>query len=137
MSDLIAKITFNEEPLSPINQYAVRVMKRLVNGILIPFGMMYLPQKFTLYKKRFRTHAEKTLTIDAIYEGPIKVVIRYYFSSKRKKDIKNAGKLELDALNDLLYKDDDQITATQEEKFYDKNNPRIELEFYKHTTNGF
>ena len=56
------------------------------------------------------------------------ITIALYFGDKRKRDIDNYHKLSLDALSGIVYEDDSQIQRMVVEKFYDKENPRIEIE---------
>jgi len=59
---------------------------------------------------------------------PVSVTIALYFGDKRARDIDNYHKLSLDALSGIVYADDSQIQKMTVEKFYDKENPRIEIE---------
>src|SRR3990167_5728022 len=56
------------------------------------------------------------------------IEVRLYFGDKRKRDIDNYHKLSLDSLTGIVYEDDSQIQKMTVEKFYDKENPRIEIE---------
>lgn len=60
-------------------------------------------------------------------EGMLEVDVTIHFSTKRKYDIDNYGKLLLDSLTGICYLDDSQIQKMTVEKFYDKKNPRIEI----------
>jgi crossover junction endodeoxyribonuclease RusA len=64
-------------------------------------------------------------------EREIEIDIELYFKDKRKKDIDNFGKILLDALTGIVWKDDSQIYRMTVEKFIDKDNPRIILEVYE------
>ena len=59
--------------------------------------------------------------------GDVTVHIKLYFGDKRRRDIDNYGKLLLDSLSGVIYEDDIQIQKMTVEKFYDKENPRIEI----------
>jgi crossover junction endodeoxyribonuclease RusA len=61
-------------------------------------------------------------------QNAILLEIRLYFGDKRKRDIDNYHKLSLDALSGIVYEDDSQIQRMVVEKFYDKENPRIEID---------
>lgn len=63
------------------------------------------------------------------YQNSIFAQIRLYFGDKRRRDIDNYHKLSLDALTGIAWEDDSQIQRMIIEKFYDKENPRIEIEF--------
>lgn len=57
----------------------------------------------------------------------IEIFIKIYFGTKRKYDWDNFHKLSQDSLNGIVWEDDSQITKATVEKFYDKENPRIEI----------
>jgi len=57
----------------------------------------------------------------------LSVDIKLYFGTKRKYDWDNFHKLSMDALTGIIWEDDSQIQRATVEKFYDKENPRIEL----------
>jgi crossover junction endodeoxyribonuclease RusA len=61
------------------------------------------------------------------YEWKITVYIKLYFWDKRKRDCDNYSKLILDSLSWIIWNDDKQIYKLTTEKFYDKDNPRAEL----------
>lgn len=63
-------------------------------------------------------------------KGLIKIRAYLYFWDKRKRDIDNYNKLWLDALSWIIYEDDKQVIELHIIKWYDKENPRIELEIY-------
>lgn len=67
----------------------------------------------------------------SIQEGPIGVISYWTFGTKRRKDLQNCGKLEYDALNGIIYNDDDQILFEAKTKLYKKNKPSISLEIYQ------
>ena len=60
-------------------------------------------------------------------KGDIKMKVYLYFGTKRKCDIDNFNKILYDALTGILWEDDSQIQEVLTRKFYDKENPRIEL----------
>ena len=62
--------------------------------------------------------------------GSVKLTVELYFGDKRIRDIDNYNKLLLDACSGLLFIDDKQITELTIKKFYDKENPRIEILLY-------
>lgn len=64
-------------------------------------------------------------------EGELEVAIKIYFGTKRKVDWDNYHKLSMDALNKTVWVDDSQISKATVEKFYDKENPRIELKIWQ------
>ena len=64
-----------------------------------------------------------------VLENDIELVIKLYFGDLRRRDIDNYHKLSLDSMSWLIYNDDVQIKRMVVEKYYDKQNPRIEVEF--------
>ena len=66
-------------------------------------------------------------------ENTLELGIKLYFNDRRQRDWDNYHKLSMDALNHNVWLDDVQILKATVEKFYDKENPRIEilLEEYK------
>lgn len=62
---------------------------------------------------------------------PLFVFINLYFDSKRKHDIDNYNKLILDSLTGIVWLDDGQIESACINKYYDKENPRIEIKVQK------
>lgn len=62
--------------------------------------------------------------------GLIGMMVSLYFGNKRKNDIDNFNKIVYDALTGLVWVDDSQIEWVRTQKYYDKENPRVELEIY-------
>jgi crossover junction endodeoxyribonuclease RusA len=54
--------------------------------------------------------------------------VRFFFKTKRKRDLDNQNKLILDALSGIVYEDDSQIDALHLYRRYDAANPRIEID---------
>jgi len=125
---LLAKIYHYEEPISPINQYKARAIR--VRGRWL--GTIFMPSKFTKYQERFKKNAKTQLPPKLIpYDGDIRAEADFFFGTRRKKDLPNGGKLELDALNKLVYIDDSQIKEFYTRSFYDKASPGIVIRIYK------
>lgn len=90
---------------------------------------MYVDSKFNDYKDAF------TAAVKEQYDGPlygcaIRIVAEFRFGTKRRKDLSNAGKLEFDALNGIIYVDDSQISTITSKKTYSKESPGITLQVY-------
>lgn len=107
--------------------------------------IMYDPKESKEYKQYValiaKQHAPKTLL-----EGPLSVRLKIYrqipkSTTKKdralyieglkrpvvKADIDNYSKSVLDAINNIIYKDDSQIVDLYASKFY-SDNPRVEIE---------
>lgn len=132
MDNLIATLVFPGEPISPVNQYKARAVKMGHKWT----AMMYMDSKFNKHKDNFIEYVKKYKAEHDLqtYAGPVKVVAEFYFGTKRRKDLPNAGKLEWDALNELIWEDDSQILKLETEKRYDKENPRVEIKIYQFTS---
>jgi crossover junction endodeoxyribonuclease RusA len=63
-----------------------------------------------------------------MYQGDLEVKIELWFNDKRKRDVDNFNKLILDAGTGILWEDDSQIRILTISKYYNKDNPRVELE---------
>lgn len=63
-----------------------------------------------------------------VLTSKLSIHIRTYHGTKRKSDWDNFHKLSMDSLTGIVYEDDSQIVRATVEKFYDKDNPRIEIE---------
>lgn len=66
-----------------------------------------------------------------ILEGDLSVEIHLYFPDKRKRDWDNYHKLSMDAMEDIVYKDDNQIQKALVIKTWDNVHPRIEIKIQK------
>ncbi len=57
-----------------------------------------------------------------------KVDMQVFFPDKRRRDLDNVEKELFDSLAKALHFDDKQIVDKRSQKFYDKSNPRVEVE---------
>src|SRR4051812_13042738 len=57
----------------------------------------------------------------------LKVLVRFFFGTKRKADLDNFNKLWQDALSGVVYEDDSQIAELHLYRDYDKQRPRISM----------
>ena len=60
--------------------------------------------------------------------GTIELHIDLFYGDKRKRDIDAHLKILLDAMSEIVYEDDSQVTKMTVQKFYDKQNPRTQIE---------
>ena len=61
------------------------------------------------------------------HEGTVHLKINLYFPDKRRRDVDGPLKAILDAMNNLIYKDDSQVFRILVDKDIDRDNPRIEI----------
>lgn len=90
--------------------------------------IIYMSKEAKQLKKDYQWEA-KSQWHKPIILTDLEIYIKLYFKDNRRRDIDNYHKLSLDALSGIVYTDDKQIKKMTVEKFIDKENPRIELEF--------
>jgi Holliday junction resolvase RusA-like endonuclease len=122
---LIAKIVINEEAKNPNNAY----FRSANTGK--GFKGMFMKKEYKEYKDRIIKLAKEVMKKRECFSGPVKIIARWTFGTLRRKDVQNCGKLEFDALNEIVYDDDSQIQEIHSYKFYKKNEPCIEIEVYE------
>lgn len=91
------------------------------------FPSLYLSKLGKDLKEDYQRQIKKQYK-DKPLKEELSIVIRTYHGTKRKSDWDNFHKLSMDSLTGLVYEDDGQIVKATVEKFYDKDNPRIEIE---------
>ena len=132
------KITIPIEPVEQARPRAVR-MRRGVR--------LYDPAKVKKYKDQLAARVRQLLPIDEpLTTGPLDVRLKFYRHiqqsiSKKERELRLSGahrptvkpdtdnyiKSTLDALNGLLWSDDNQIVDLSASKFY-SDSPRVEIE---------
>lgn len=55
----------------------------------------------------------------------------FFFPNRRRRDSHNSMKILLDALEKILYEDDQFVLPRVQEVLLDRENPRLELNIYK------
>lgn len=89
--------------------------------------------------RRFLTPEGKALKLDYAYQikqqwkdkpfsATVSVNIDVYFPKKNRRDLDNVLKAVLDSLTGFLWDDDSQIEQIIAARYYDKENPRVEVE---------
>ena len=108
------------------------------------FVRVYTPKKTTDYETLIKFSAQEVAPKELL-EGPVTMEIEAHLPipkamSKKKRalikshdlrpitrpDIDNYAKIVLDALNDIIYKDDNQVVSLNIRKFYSEK-PRMEI----------
>lgn len=91
----------------------------------------YTPARIKSWQECVQIHAinarnlhTKELPDDVFESSEFEVHIQFYRKDKRRVDLDNMSKAILDALNNVMWDDDKQVTKLTLEKFYDKENPR-------------
>ena len=114
----IFKFTFKGEPKTKSNSYFAGKGKFYVRKANKQYEDSLKRKIKNIAKKKKHEPTSK----------PVKVVIRYYLGSKRRKDLQNLPKTTCDAMNKIVYEDDSQIVMLVITKHYSKINPRVEVE---------
>jgi Holliday junction resolvase RusA-like endonuclease len=89
-------------------------------------GMRILSSKAKALKEDYMWQAKSQYKNKPLIEE-LEIDIKIYFGTKRKYDWDNFHKLSMDSLTGIIWEDDSQIQKATVEKFYDKENPRIDL----------
>jgi Holliday junction resolvase RusA-like endonuclease len=111
-----ALIVLNGNPISTNNCYKnVRVNIRI------------LSDKARTLKEDYQWQLKKQWKYEPLDE-PLEISIKIYFGTKRNYDWDNFHKLSMDSLTGIVWVDDSLIQKATVQKFYDKENPRIEIE---------
>lgn len=92
-------------------------------------GRLYLPKTYLAYRDLVAMH------LRAAYRGPpeagpIRVVLGFYRSTKRRADIDNLAKTVLDAGTSIVWDDDSQILDLRAQISY-RANPSVEILAYR------
>lgn len=91
------------------------------------YPTVYLSKKGKDLKKDYRKQAKAQWKGEPLTED-LEIGIKIYFGTKRKSDWDNFHKLSMDALEGVVFENDNQIRKATVELGYDKENPRIEVE---------
>lgn len=124
-------------PGKPLGKQRARVLQN---------GITYTPKETVNYETLVKEIYWNKYSTEKPLEGPVKATITAYMpipksTSKKKKalmlerkilptkkpDWDNIGKIVTDALNEIAYHDDKQITSCTVEKYY-SNQPRVQVE---------
>ena len=88
---------------------------------------VYMTPEGKALKQSYQIQAKYSLGNTKPFTGQIAMLVKLYFGDKRSRDIDNYNKILLDSLTGIAYLDDKQIFGLAIEKYYDKQNPRIEI----------
>ena len=117
--NLIFEMIFHEECKNPNNAY-----------FRSKSGGMFMKSDYRAYSDRVKMSA-KLLRRKAPSDKPIHIEAIYCMGTKRRKDLTNCGKLEIDALNGIVFNDDSQIVSYSCRKTYKKNEPYFHFKVYE------
>ncbi len=120
--DDMTKLILKGEPKSTNHVYATMCRGNFPNR--------YMTAKGKELKESYQWQA-KSQWRESPTPNPVELDVKLYFGTKRKQDIDNYNKILYDALTGIVWVDDSQIKKVLTEKFYDKENPRVELEIIR------
>lgn len=92
---------------------------------------MYMSKECKALKEDYMWQAKSQWNKETL-KGELSVIINLFFGTKRKVDWDNFHKLSMDALEGIVYDNDNQIRSVIVTKGYDKENPRITIGIYEH-----
>lgn len=117
-------------PGSPISKSNFKLHNKDSRAIL-PYNTGKSYDKYALYEEEIAYHARVQNPNVVLEEALIAVLKVYYKSEKRHPDTANITKSIFDGVEKSgLIVNDAQITKIITEEYYDKVNPRFELEFF-------
>lgn len=116
------KIILTGEPRSTNNVYKYHCKFGFPSGYLSKEGKA-LKEDYIWQAKQAMIKNRKKMTT-----SPVEIDIKLFFGTKRIHDIDNYGKILLDSLTGIVWKDDSQIQRMTVSKMTDGDIPRIELE---------
>ena len=125
------KIIIPSNPITKKNHGRI-VQKRFPNGKSIP--IMLPSEAYTKYEKECKKYMPQ---LEKSIDFPINLKCTYYMETKRKCDITNLLQATCDILVKYKVIEDDNYTIISSvdgtKVFYDKENPRVEIEITKKT----
>lgn len=90
------------------------------------FPAMYMTAEGKGLKEQYQWEAKSQWKGPPL-EGDVSVSMAFYFKTKRKRGLDNQNKLVLDALTNITYNDDTQISELILARRNDPARPRIEI----------
>lgn len=112
-------ITLLGEPKSTNNIY-----KSMCRG---KFASVYMSKDGKDLKDSYTKQAREQYT-GLPLEKELEVTVALFHGTKRRSDIDNFNKILFDSLTGIAWLDDSQIVVLTTRKYYDPNNPRIEIQ---------
>lgn len=127
MSNSYAKVVVKGSPISKSNFKLFNVNGRAI----LPMNSGKYHDRYALYEEEIALQARAQNPGIVISEGVIALLNVFYKSSKRHPDTNNITKSIFDGIEKSgLIVNDAQVKHLVIQEFYDKENPRFELELY-------
>ena len=127
MEDCYAKVIIQGSPISKSNFKLFNIQGRAI----LPYNSGKYHDRYALYEEQIAYEARSQNPNIILSEARIAVLKVYYRSEKRHPDTNNITKSIFDGIeNSGRIINDAQIRRLIIEEFYDKENPRFELELF-------
>lgn len=131
MNKSYAKIIINGSPISKSNFKLFNIQGRAI----LPYNSGKYYDRYALYEEQIAYECRNQNPGLIMSESLIALLKVYYKSKKRHPDTNNITKSIFDGIEKSgLIVNDAQIRKIIIEEFYDKNNPRFELELFGEST---
>jgi Holliday junction resolvase RusA-like endonuclease len=95
----------------------------------------FTPRETQIYEQNIKSLAQVAMIGKDMFEGPVKVTIKAYFSHKKKTgwhvsrpDIDNIVKAILDGLNGIVFADDASVAQLVASKEYGEERVEVQIE---------
>jgi Holliday junction resolvase RusA-like endonuclease len=95
----------------------------------------FTPRETQIYEQNIKSLAQVAMIGKDMFEGPVKVTIKAYFSHKKKTgwhvsrpDIDNIVKAILDGLNGVVFADDASVAQLVSSKEYGEERVEVQIE---------
>ena len=89
------------------------------------FASTYMTPEGKALKEQYQWEAKVQWKGEPL-TGDVALTVRFFFATKRRRDLDNQNKLILDALTGIAYGDDSQIAELHLVRDYDPARPRME-----------
>lgn len=91
------------------------------------FPSVYMSPEGRKLKDSYKNQAMKQMVGQHTMTTDLEIDVKLYHGTHRKSDWDNFHKISMDALTNIAWLDDSQIQRAVVEKFYDHDEPRIEI----------
>lgn len=88
-------------------------------------GRWYTPKATKNYEEKVALYARSGGVKEI--DGPVALSMAIYMPDRRRRDLDNCAKTVCDGLNGIAYEDDSQVSILHVERYFDTDNPRVEV----------
>jgi Holliday junction resolvase RusA-like endonuclease len=91
----------------------------------------YTPRQTKAYEAEVAWAAKQAMRGRTPFAGPVGMTLKFYRATRARADGDNLEKAIADAMNGLVYLDDDQVVECHRYKRLDRQWPRVEVEVWE------